>query len=167
MAIIGRLPDISKHFKDMEQFQKAFEYFEKALDTNHEIHQRIQDLPMDAFEKVDLGNGIFALEQKFISKERSDCFLESHIKYIDIQLIVTGEELMECCDIHKCKVLTKYDKDKDLITYEDFNEMNKIRLQPGDFAIYFPQDIHLGCQRVGSPIECTKTVIKMPIEFFN
>ncbi len=167
MAIIGRLPDISKHFKGMEQFQRAFEYFQNALEPSHDTHKRIQALPMDAFEKVDLGNGMFALEQKFISKERSDCFLESHIKYIDIQLIVTGEELMECCDIHKCKVLEKYDKEKDLIVYENFDEMNKIRLQPGDFAIYFPQDIHLGCQKVNTPTLCTKTVIKMPIEFFN
>lgn len=167
MAIIGRLPDINKHFKGNKHFQIAFEYFQQALNKESDVHNRIQNLPLGAFEKVELSDGIFAIEQKFNSKDRSECFLESHIKYIDIQLIVTGEELMECCDINKCTVKDKYDGEKDLITYKDFNKMNKILLQSGDFAIYYPQDIHLGCQMVKTPTLCTKTVIKMPIEHFH
>ena len=166
MAIVGRIPDIQKHFPENPYFDIAFKYFRIALNQNSDIYKRIQLLPLNAFERVDLGKGIFALEQKFNSKCRSDCFLESHIKYIDIQLIISGAELMEYCDIKKCDVKEKYNAQKDLIVYEDFHEMNKVILKNGDFAIYFPQDIHLGCQMYKEPTLCSKTVIKMPIKHF-
>ena len=166
MAIIGRLPDIEKHFKENPAFEKAFRYFSQAMDPSSSIHQRIKDLPMDAFEKVPLEDGMFALEQKFYSKPRQECFLESHKKYIDIQLIVSGAELMECVDISKCTVENEYDSDRDLITYHDNQSMNKILLQDGDFGIYFPNDVHLGCQQYNEAQLCLKTVIKMPITNF-
>lgn len=167
MAIIGRLPDIHKHFKGNSYFQRAFSYFERVLDVSSQEHFRIQNLPLNAFEKVVLGEDLFALEQKFYSKPRTDCFLESHIKYIDIQMIVSGEELMECCDISKCQVKDKYCIDKDLIIYEDYTDMNKILLKRGDFGIFFPQDVHLGCQMHKAPTLCTKTVIKIPLKYFS
>lgn len=166
MTILGRLPDIRKHFENNGHFASAFDYFEKALSPDHQIYKRIEGLPLNAFEKVNLGNGIFAIEQKFNSKNREDCFFESHIKYIDIQLLITGAECMESCDIHKCSVDQKYDKEKDLITYNDIKITNKISLTPGDFAIFFPQDVHMGCQRQDSSVLCTKTVIKMPLKYF-
>lgn len=167
MAIIGRLPDINKHFNGNPYFEKAFHYFAQALDPENDIYKRIQDLPMDAFDRVELENGMFALEQKFYSKPRTECFLESHIKYIDIQLIVTGQELMEYCDISYGQVKEQYSKEKDLITYLDTPDMSKILLRSGDFAIFYPQDIHLGCQQYQNRALCTKTVIKMPIELFR
>lgn len=166
MAIIGRLPDINKHFKGNSYFSLAFDYFNKALDPSSKIHKRIQSLPLDAFDKVNLGEDIFALEQKFHSKKRQDCFLESHIHYIDIQLIVSGEELMEHCDIHCCEVKEKYNSQKDLIVFKDYRDTHKVLLRSGDFAIFFPQDIHLGCQQYQEPTLCTKTVIKMPVKYF-
>ena len=167
MAIIGRLPDINKHFKGNPHFEAAFNYFNQALDSKSEIFKRIQNLPLDAFEKVELGNEMFALEQKFYSKSREECFLESHIDHIDIQLIITGEELVEQCCIEYCSQKENFYPERDLITYNDFQDTSKILLQSGDFAIFFPQDIHLGCQKYQESVLCTKTVIKMPVKYFD
>jgi biofilm protein TabA len=167
MAIIGRTPDISKHFKENLHFKAAFEYFKKAIDPTSEDFKRIEGLPLGAFERFDLGNGIFAIEQKFDSKNRSDCFFESHIKYIDIQMMVNGSECMEYNDIHKFSVKEKYNSEKDLIVYNDFTGTTKILLTPGDFALFFPQDVHMGCQKYEGSTLCTKTVVKMPLEYFS
>ncbi len=163
---MGRLPDIEKHFQDNQYFKEAFAYFSEVLTPNSEAAQRIENLEMNAFDKFSITDEIFAIEQKFYSKARTDCFLESHKKYIDIQMIVTGEELMEQVDFSQCTVKTSYDSERDLIVYEDNSEMNKILMRRGDFAIYFPNDVHLGCQSFQKETLCTKTVIKMPIKFF-
>jgi YhcH/YjgK/YiaL family protein len=167
MAIIGRIPDISKHFKNNTHFQAAFEYFVKAMDPSTPEFNRIESLPLGAFERFELGNGIFAIEQKFDSKNRVDCFFESHIKYIDIQMMVNGNECMEYNDIHKFSVKEKYNSEKDLIIYNDFSGTTKILLTSGDFALFFPQDVHMGCQMHESSTLCTKTVVKMPLEYFT
>lgn len=166
MAIIGRLPDINKHFALNQYFETAFQYFTEALSAGTQVSNRIKNLPLGAFDKVDLGFGIFAIEQKFESKERSDCYLESHKKFIDIQLIVSGQELMEHCDISRCVEKIPYNKEKDLILYQDNIDMNKISMISGDFAIYFPVDVHLGCQKYKEQTLCTKTVVKMPVIYF-
>ena len=46
-------------------------------------------------------DNIFALEQVFYTKDRKECFIESHKKYIDFQLILSGNEQMEYIDIDK------------------------------------------------------------------
>ncbi len=166
MAVLGRLPQITQFFKDKPAFIEAFKYFEQALNVHSEVHKRIQTLPMNAFEKVPLEHGMFALEQKFYSKARDLCFFESHKKYIDIQLIVSGEELMEYCDIQKCTVEQSYSVERDLITYVMHNNTTKVLLQSGDFGIFFPEDVHLGCQQNNESSLCTKTVIKIPLEYF-
>jgi beta-galactosidase beta subunit len=37
----------------------------------------------------------FAIIQEYNTKEIKDCVLEGHVKYIDIQYIIQGVELME------------------------------------------------------------------------
>jgi beta-galactosidase beta subunit len=37
---------------------------------------------------------IFAIIQEYNTKEIKDCVLEGHVKYIDIQYIIQGVELM-------------------------------------------------------------------------
>ncbi len=165
MAIVGKLTDIKKHFKNNEYFQQALLYLEDSLNSETSTAKRIHKLPLNSFEKFEINKNLFAIEQKFYSKERHDCFLESHIKYIDIQLIISGQEQMEFCHIQSCKVDKKYDADNDLITYQDNDETSKALLGPGDCAIYFPQDIHMGCQQYKESKLCTKTVIKMPIDY--
>jgi len=169
MAVVGCLPDILKYFRNSPNFLQAFEYFKSALDTNSLVHKRIHALPMIATEKVLLTDDCYALEQRYTTKKREDCFFESHRKYIDIQMVVSGSELMEHVHISQLQLSQNLLVEKDLIIYQSYSNdfTNKILLKRGDFAIYFPEDAHMGGQMNLESEACFKTVVKIPINAYQ
>ena len=166
MAIIGNLHKLAQQYSDPIKVY-VFNYLKTALDESSNIHQRIFSFSPGAFEKVFLDYECFALEQVFYTKERSKCFIESHRKYIDFQLILNGTEQMEYIDISKLQTDTSYDNSKDLITYKMVDNTSKFVLQKGDLAIFFPDDGHVGLPMFEQKMLVYKTVIKLPVEYWT
>lgn len=166
MAIIGNIYKLENFLKD-KNLDIVFDYFKQAIDNNSDIHKRIYDLPVGSFEKVNITDDIFALEQVFYTKDREECFIESHQKYIDFQLILSGNEQMEYVDIDKLQIDNEYDEEKDLITYELVDNTSKFLLQKNDLAIFFPDDGHIGLPKFIDKELVYKTVIKLPISLWK
>lgn len=166
MAIIGNIFKLEKQLKE-RNIDFVFDYFKQALDPNSDVHKRIFKLPLGAFERVDLENGAFALEQSYYTKHREDCFIESHKKFIDFQLILSGTEQMEYIDVDKLTAKKEYDQKKDLIIYNTTLNTSKFVLQKQDLAIFFPEDAHMGPPMFNEPELVFKTVIKYPIEQYG
>jgi len=165
MAIIGNIFKIEKQLSD-KNLNIVFEYFKEVLNSDSLIHQRIFDLPVGSFKKVYISDDIFALEQVFYTKDREDCFIESHKKYIDFQLILEGKEQMEYIDIDKLEIKIEYDEKKDLIVYKFTDNTSKFLLEENDLAIFFPDDAHIGLPKYKESTLVYKTVIKLPIKQF-
>jgi len=163
--ITGQLHKIRQLFN--HRFNPAFSYLFNALDHKSEIHQRIFTSNVGTFRKESLTKEIFALEQVFFTKSRESCFFESHKRYIDMQLVLEGEELMEYTDIDNLSVKQAYNETKDLIIYNDYEDTSKILLKKGDIAIFFPDDAHMGLPLYQKSSKVYKTVIKIPVNYFN
>ena len=99
MAIFGSFSAVVAQLHDSAQFNAALAYVANVLDPKSAAHGRISQLASGASERIELANGVFAIEQVYQSKLRAEGFFESHRKYIDVQVIVAGEELMEVEDI--------------------------------------------------------------------
>jgi biofilm protein TabA len=166
MAIIGNLNKLKKQLLN-KNLDAVFDYFIEALDKQSGIHKRILNLPVGSFDKVNITNEIFALEQVFYTQDRVDCFIESHRKYIDFQLILQGVEQMEYIDIGKLKIDRKYDEKKDLITYKFVSNTSRFLMEEGDLAIFFTDDGHMGLPQYKNPELVYKTVVKVPKGNFN
>ena len=162
MAIIGNLYKLEE-FLNKKNLDIVFNYFKEAVNKNSDIHKRIFNLPVGSFEKVNITEDIFALEQVFYTKDRESCFIESHKKFIDFQLILSGNEQMEYIDIDKLEIKNPYDEKKDLITYKLVDNTSKFLLQENDLAIFFPDDAHIGLPQFKASELVYKTVIKLPI----
>lgn len=162
MAIIGNLYKLEE-FLNKRNLDIVFNYFKEAVNKNSDIHKRIFNLPVGSFEKVNITEDIFALEQVFYTKDRESCFIESHKKFIDFQLILSGNEQMEYIDIDKLEIENHYDEKKDLITYKLVDNTSKFLLQENDLAIFFPDDAHIGLPKFKNRELVYKTVIKLPI----
>lgn len=68
--------------------------------------------------------------------------METHNKYIDIQVPVTAPETMGWISASKLKEITDpYNEEKDLSFFAD-KASNFIVVQPFEFAVFFPQDGH-------------------------
>jgi len=163
MAIIGNINKLETFLND-KNLEDVFNYFKQAINSKSDIHKRIFNLPVGSFKKVMITNNIFALEQVFYTRDRKECFIESHKKYIDFQLILSGNEQMEYIDIDKLEVKNNYDEEKDLITYKLVDNTSKFLLQENDLAIFFPDDGHIGLPKYKESELVYKTVIKFPIE---
>ena len=73
----------------------------------------------------------------------SEKYAELHRKYIDIQILLYGEEKFGYSDISSVKkVYKEYDEDKDIELYSVVENEDFFLLKPSMFAVFFPEDVH-------------------------
>jgi biofilm protein TabA len=162
MAIFGNIEVVKKQVDD-KKFLKAFEYLEKVLDENSTENKRLNSLNIGAFEKENLDENNFALEQVYNSKDRKNCFFESHRKNIDVQFILEGEEIIEVDNIENLSEKFSYDDAMDLVKYSDSSFSSSIKLKKGGVAIFFPEDAHMPCIKIENSKKVIKTVVKVKV----
>jgi YhcH/YjgK/YiaL family protein len=164
MALFGDLNYIKKYIKlDNNQYNIVSSYIERIFNEDSEEYKRLSCLSVGSFEKVVLSNDIFALEQVYFSKTRKKSFFESHRKYIDIQVILKGEEIIEIKNIKDMKIKKEYNPETDLIIYEDEKEASKLILKAGDVAVFYPEDAHMPGLKLSNSVKVIKTVVKVQI----
>jgi len=162
MAIFGQL-DIVKQQVKGSKFEVAFEYLEEIFKEGTTPNERLLSLAMNSFEKVALDANNFGLEQVYNTKSRTECFFESHRQYIDVQFILSGEEIIELCNINDLIVDSEYNKEMDLLKYNTTNNSSIIKLKKGDVAIFFPEDAHMPCVELNKSMKVFKTVVKVAV----
>lgn len=162
MAIFGTLEVVREQVKD-KKFNRAFEYLETVLKDGTIENKRLLTYSIDAFEKINLDKNNFGLEQVYYTKDRNKCFFESHRKYIDVQFILDGEEIIEVSDIKNLDVTFPYDENMDIIKYNDNVNASIVKLQKGDVAIFFQEDGHMPCIKLNKPGKVVKTVVKVAV----
>lgn len=139
----------------------------------------IKQLSFEAYEFVEkilsegVENGshnitdeIFANVMTYETKYRKDCCFEAHKKYIDIQLMLDGCEIIstEHIDVMHKYECTQPFGDGDTELYVLNNECVDNVISNGDFVILYPEDAHMPCVCVGKPQTVKKVVIKVPVK---
>lgn len=145
------------------RFVAAFAYVNDLLEAGTPAWERINRIAVGETGRIELAGGAFALEQVYHPKPRPEGFFESHRKYIDVQVIVSGAELMELADISRLDVAETYNPERDFIKYADLAGATVLRLGPGDAAIFFPDDGHMPSLRWHGAGLVRKTVVKVPV----
>jgi YhcH/YjgK/YiaL family protein len=103
---------------------------------------------------------VFAIVQEYDTKEEQDCILEGHHKYIDIQYVIKGVELMGFTPLTD-QVSVEEDLEKDYTFYK--GETSMLRVEEGMFTIFFPEDLHRPCVKAGQISKVKKVVVKVKI----
>jgi YhcH/YjgK/YiaL family protein len=108
------------------------------------------------------GDQIFAVISEYQTKNVRDEKLESHRKYIDIQYIVSGVELMGCTLLNNQHPSREYDESRDFMLYDDEPDYF-IKVSAGMFTIFYPTDLHMPSIEVGEPAGIKKVVMKIHV----
>jgi len=166
MAIVGNLYKLEKHFENV-RLNPVFDYLKLATDVSSSVYKKLFSLPVGSFEKIVIDDAIFGYLQVEMTKPLDECFIESHRKYVDFQLIVEGTEAMGYIDIDKLSIHHPYEKDIDLIRYKMEDKTSKFILEAADLAIFFPEDGHIGLAKYKEETLLHKVVIKVPLEYFR
>lgn len=163
MAIFGPLSTVREQTARLPFLQPAFPYLEECFRPGSAAQQRLAALAAGTSHRVELTGGAFAIEQVYAAKARAEGFYESHRKYIDVQVLVAGEELMEVADISRLTVRQAYDAERDVIIYADFTAASVLRVRTGEAAVFFPEDGHMPSLQAERPSLVRKTVVKIPV----
>ena len=148
--IIDKIENASLYSGINPRFTMAFDYLKNT------------DLVNVASGKYELdGDHIFALVQEYDTKSEEEALMESHYKYIDIQYIIEGKELMGLVT-KTDHIATLVDLEKDYANYDEEN-YSFMLFEEGMFGVYFPDDIHLPCIQLDEPARVKKVVIKIKI----
>jgi len=148
--IIDTLKNASKYFNVHPLFAKAFEYINKTDWSKTEVG------------KYDITDGLKAIISNGLgkTKEASIAKFECHNKNIDIQFCIKGNETIGWKPREKCVIANGgYNEEKDVQYYGDAPDMY-FQLTDGQFAIFFPEDVH--APMIGES-EIKKLVIKVKI----
>ena len=132
------------------RFKSAFEFLKRPC---------IESLPIG---RVDLdGDLLYALVQEYETKPVQEGKIEAHKRYIDIQFVLTGEEVMGYAPLGQLPSAQPFDTTKDFGLYNGPASLALVRR--GMFAIFFPQDGHLPGRCAGQPAHVKKIVLKIAV----
>lgn len=131
-------------------FKKAFDYiketdFSKVEDGKYELD----------------GSRLFINVASLTGKDKKDAAIETHKKYIDIQLPLLGVEKIGWkpgCELQEESI--PYDEAKDIAFYVD-RPTAYTKIYPGQFAVYFPEDGHAPGIGEGN---IRKVIVKVQVE---
>lgn len=106
-------------------------------------------------------HGAYASVNEYTTKSVEESFVESHRKYIDVQIIAWGEEKIGITHKQFC-LEQPYDEGKDLQKLT--GRVDFITLVPGFFAVFFPHDAHEpGVTSGTAAVAVKKIVFKIPV----
>ncbi len=110
-------------------------------------------------------DGVRAIIEEYTTIQEKDNKnkYEAHRKYIDIQYVVYGTEIMLVRSINGLQTDTSYDDEKDIIFFHSSGIGSHIVIADGMFAVYFPQDAHIPGLAVDSPAKVLKIVVKVAV----
>lgn len=139
-----RYQSVHSHFIDILKFLNT-EAIADRPDGRYEINQ----------------NGAYVTIESYKTKDASDCFIECHRKYIDVQIMINGIEKMGVCHKSECHEST-YDKEKDLQKLK--GDVDIINFRAGSFMVFFQEDAHMPKVKYGeSSGMVRKAVFKVPV----
>ena len=93
---------------------------------------------------------------------RADCRYEAHRRYVDLQYMIDGEEIIEWAPRHELTPSVSFDAEKDLGFYQmPAAGRASLHLLPRHFAVFFPEDAHMPKVQANGPRALKKLVVKI------
>ena len=125
------------------------------------------------------GRQVYAMNQSYITEPAEGRQYEAHRRYIDVQYIVEGEEVIRAAELSGMESRSAYDAEKDIqwfmpasvepaagagaVQGTDSGAVSVIHLKAGQFGIFFPRDAHMPKLAAGSPGAVKKVVVKVAV----
>lgn len=107
------------------------------------------------------GDNVYAIVTEAPSKDYEKTAFESHRKYIDLQYVITGEEIMSKAPLPSVSINKPYDEKADIAFYTGEGMMYTV--PAGTFMLFFPTEAHRPNITPGGNKVVKKIVIKVKV----
>lgn len=146
--------------KDLSLCKKLDERMTRAADYLESI--QIETLSDGRYAIA--GGDIYMVVSNYLTREHDASQFETHQNYIDIQCLISGEELIFWNRAEDMRFDGDYNPETDKQNYFDQDGSACIRLCPGIAVVFYPGDAHKACCKVGDSLEpVRKLLIKVKI----
>ena len=109
------------------------------------------------------GDELYYIVQRYQSRTIEESKFEAHKKYIDIQFVAQGREVLGYSPLENLETEQPYSEEKDCALYGVPGDYTAVNLKQGMFCVLWPGDGHMpGCQLNG-PTDVVKVVVKVKI----
>ncbi len=89
---------------------------------------------------------------------------EVHRKYIDVQFLCSGRERIGVvADTGENEVAADMLAERDMLFYRDVDNETVLEMRPGNFAVFFPSDVHRTACQTDKPEAIRKVVMKVAV----
>ena len=141
------------YFKNSTRWNKAFNFLKSTDPEKLELKRYDLD-----------GDNLYATVSEYLTKNEEDARYEAHQKYIDIQYVASGKEMIGVAPVsQKQNVLEPYDPAKDVEFMTVGNGVN-LKATPERFFIFFPENLHRPGLKDGLNAPVRKVVVKVRID---
>ena len=141
--------------KNIELYQSMIPNLNKGLEA---IQEQMGKMETGRYEF----DGGFFMVQKGDTKPMAEGLFEAHRKFIDIQIVVHGDEEIAWAELDDSIEKTPYDEVKDAAYYEA-SEKHSLYVSEGMFYVAFPHDAHKAIRHTSNGHKFEKIVLKIPV----
>ncbi|UUX34686.1 YhcH/YjgK/YiaL family protein [Fundicoccus culcitae] len=139
----------------LKHYPEIFEKIETVLETI------LKQTDYELGQQFPFEHGFYFFgKDKTLAADLGD--YEAHRKYIDIQILLKGNELLYWNPIESLDEVIPYDAEKDIIFY-DGSVDNPFSITAGTAYILFPWDAHKAARHIDQASDYEKVVIKLEI----
>ena len=107
-------------------------------------------------------DNLLAIVQEYETMDAANEQMEAHSKYIDVQYIIKGEELVGHAFLGNQRSSKEYSGEEDFLLVPDVPDFFT-SFRAGMFMLFFPTDLHMPCIRVNETAKVKKVVVKVKI----
>ena len=113
------------------------------------------------------GQQVFAIIQRYETVIAGVPKFEHHKKYVDIQYVASGEEVIGWAPADEITVTEAYDVDKDIcFGTVPKGKITPVYMQAGQVAVLYPEDGHAPRLAAGESSHVLKVVVKVAAVLF-
>ena len=152
---------VQTNLQDLHRYQTLHKRFAAAFDAL----ARVAAEPFrEGIHVVDADDiYINALEYDTVSTQES--MMEEHRQYIDVMLLLEGEETIGVCHVNALRQITaEYDPAVDALLAKLEASYSALSMRPGDVAILFPEDAHAPGMNSGTSRHVRKLIAKVRVQ---
>jgi YhcH/YjgK/YiaL family protein len=135
-------------------------------DIFFEIFEELKNINVKTSDGIYKFKGYEIRVMTYDTKLNSDVF-ESHKDFVDIQILISGEERIKVYDLNSVIIKTPYNKKNDTVLYTPLQDFHSnILIKENWMCVFFSDDIHNPQLSNKIPQKIKKAVIKVDKTFF-
>lgn len=154
--IVDSMNNLSQYASVHPRFSKAFAFFQSLMDSNAADGHHV-------LEGTEIFEEIFVNLMSCENPVKPVATAEQHRKYIDVQILLSGDELMRI-PVDSPAPSGEYNETKDCTMFEPvaLERCHNLLVTEGSFVIFFAGELHAPSASVGTePTKVRKAVIKV------